>query len=594
MKYFFIIIVSILLLFPSCSTNKKDNEEYSFDRRNEQFFAPRNEMNFGQFNTLGDEIGFSSTLDCEEYSKSVDSYVIENREKCSILDLSKIEVLDNEYYKTKIDDDSVSIEIKKPVELELTGLSDKAITIKSDYDYTLIFNSVELTSINNPPLTLKGDGLIDLVLKGTSKISDTAENEKKGAIVSKTNIVISGDGSLLVEGNKKHGIKSDGYLRIISGNLEVRVNTEAEGNALSIDRAYIQDGGNVTIYALGSVYGEESKGLKVNGLEEENAMGQIIINGGSLYVESVGKAMTAGWKISEDATTETIEDDPSPDLIINGGVVRVKTTGTPYEVSDEESLSPEGLEAKGSLIINGGIIEVEATDDGLNAGKEVIINGGYVYSYSRAADAIDSNGELIINGGVVVTLGGFVPETGLDCDYDTSFTFTGGTVVSFGGANNNVPRNEKTTSYSLSFSSSSSFAILNGDNTLLSFSLPSSYSGKTCVEVLSSSFIEGEEYKVVSAKDIVSNSSFNGLSFDSSFTIISEIGTYTISGFVNGDVFSFMNMGFNGGGMMMPQNAMPMPEAMMPPEMPQSSMSMPEGMTPPGGMNPPEMPQGRR
>lgn len=594
MKYFFIVIVSILLLFPSCSTNKKDNEEYSFDRREERFFDPRNEMNFGQFNTLGDEIGFSSTLDCEEYSKSVDSYVIENREKCSILDLSKIEVLDNEYYKTKIDDGSVSIEIKKPVELELTGLSDKAITIKSDYDYTLIFNSVELASINNPPLTLKGDGLIDLVLKGTSIISDTIENEKKGAIVSKTNIVISGDGSLLVEGNKKHGIKSDGYLRIISGNLEVRVNTEAEGNALSIDRAYIQDGGNVTIYALGSVYGEESKGLKVNGLEEENAMGQIIINGGSLYVESVGKAMTAGWKISEDATTETIEDDPSPDLIINGGVVRVKTTGTPYEVSDEESLSPEGLEAKGSLIINGGIIEVEATDDGLNAGKEVIINGGYVYSYSRAADAIDSNGELIINGGVVVALGGFVPETGLDCDYDTSFTFTGGTVVSFGGANNNVPRNEKTTSYSLSFSSSSSFAILNGDNTLLSFSLPSGYSGKTCVEVLSSSFVEGEEYKVVSAKDIVSNSSFNGLSFDSSFTTISEIGTYTISGFVNGDVFSFMNMGFNGGGMMMPQNAMPMPEGMMPPEMPQSSMSMPEGMTPPGGMNPPEMPQGRR
>lgn len=593
MKYFFIVIVSILLLFPSCSTNKKDNEEYSFDRREERFFAPRNEMNFGQFNTLGDEIGFSSTLDCEEYSKGVDNYVIENREKCSILDLSKIEVLDNEYYKTKIDDDSVTIEIKKSIELELTGLSDKAITIKSDYDYTLVFNNVELSSLNNPPLTLKGDGLVDLVLKGESKISDTAENEKKGAIVSKTNIVISGDGSLLVEGNKKHGIKSDGYLRIISGNLEVRVNTEAEGNALSIDRAYIQDGGNVTIYALGSVYGEESKGLKVNGIEEENAMGQIIINGGSLYVESVGKAMTAGWKISEDATTETIEDDPSPDLIINGGVVRVKTTGTPYEVSDEESLSPEGLEAKGSLIINGGIIEVEATDDGLNAGKEIIINGGYVYSYSRAADAIDSNGELIINGGVVVALGGFVPETGLDCDYDTSFTFTGGTVVSFGGANNNVPRNEKTTSYSLSFSSSSSFAILNGDNTLLTFTLPSSYSGKTCVEVLSSSFKEGEEYKVVSAKDIVSNSSFNGLSFDSSFTTISEIGTYTIMDFVNGDVFT-MNMGFNGGGMMMPQNAMPMPEGMMPPEMPQSSMAMPEGMTPPGGMNPPEMPQGRR
>lgn len=590
MKLFLIFIVAILILFPSCSTKQKDNEEYSFDRR-EQFFTPRNEMNFSQFNTLGEEIGFSSTLNYEEYSKGLDNYIRENREKCSVLDLSKIEELDNEYYKAKVDD-AITIEIKRPIELEIAGISDKAILIKSDYDYTLVLNNVELSCINNSPLTLKGEGCVDLVLKGNSKISDTIQNEKKGAIVSKSNIVLSGDGSLLVEGNKKHAIKSDGYLRIISGNLVVRVNTEAEGNALSIDRAYIQDGGNISIYAQGSVYGEESKGLKVNGVEEENAMGQIIINGGYLYIESVGKAMSAGWKISEDATTETIEDDPSPDLIINGGVVRVKTTGIPYEVSDEESLSPEGLEAKGSLVINGGIVEVEATDDGLNAGKEIIINGGYIYSYSRAADAIDSNGELAINGGIIVALGGFVPETGLDCDNDSNFIFTGGTVVSFGGANNNTPRNEKTTSYSLSFSSSSSFAILDGDTTLFSFTLPNNYVGKNCVEVLSSSFKDGEEYRVVEINDIASNSSFNGLSFDSSFTFVSEIGTYTITDFVNGDVFT-MNGGFNRGTMMM-QNPMPMPEGMMPPEMPQSVMPIPEGMTPPGGMNPPEMPQGRR
>lgn len=590
MKYFLILIVAILILFPSCSTKQKDNEEYSFDRR-EQFFTPRNEMNFSQFNTLGEEIGFSSTLNYEEYSKGLDNYIRENREKCSVLDLSKIEELDNEYYKAKVDD-AITIEIKRPIELEIAGISDKAILIKSDYDYTLVLNNVELSCINNSPLTLKGEGCVDLVLKGNSKISDTIENEKKGAIVSKSNIVLSGDGSLFVEGNKKHAIKSDGYLRIISGNLVVRVNTEAEGNALSIDRAYIQDGGNISIYAQGSVYGEESKGLKVNGVEEENAMGQIIINGGYLYIESVGKAMSAGWKISEDATTETIEDDPSPDLIINGGVVRVKTTGIPYEVSDEESLSPEGLEAKGSLVINGGIVEVEATDDGLNAGKEIIINGGYIYAYSRAADAIDSNGELAINGGIIVALGGFVPETGLDCDNDSNFIFTGGTVVSFGGANNNTPRNEKTTSYSLSFSSSSSFAILDGDTTLFSFTLPNNYVGKNCVEVLSSSFKDGEEYRVVEINDIASNSSFNGLSFDSSFTFVSEIGTYTITGFVNGDVFT-MNGGFNRGTMMM-QNPMPMPEGMMPPEMPQSVMPIPDGMTPPGGMNPPEMPQGRR
>ncbi|MBR4426512.1 MAG: carbohydrate-binding domain-containing protein, partial [Spirochaetales bacterium] len=114
------------------------------------------------------------------------------------------------------------------------------------------------------------------------------------------------------------------------------------------------------------------------------------INGGSISIQSVGKAITAGWKLSEDAETEDTSDDPIPNVYINGGYILIITTGTPYEDSDDESLSPEGIEAKNELYINGGYIELHTTDDCLNAGKAVIINGGYVYAIASDNDSIDS------------------------------------------------------------------------------------------------------------------------------------------------------------------------------------------------------------
>ncbi|MBQ0070260.1 MAG: carbohydrate-binding domain-containing protein, partial [Spirochaetales bacterium] len=350
-------------------------------------------------------------------------------------------------------------------------------------------------------------------------------------------------------------LKVDGTVRLVSGTLHCVTDTLAEGNAISVDDAYIQDGGALLIEANGNVHASESKGLKVNGREsEENAKGYLVINGGSVDITSVGKAMTAGWKAEEDGETETLSDDPTPNLIINGGVLHLTTTGTPYEYSDEESLSPEGLEAKNKLEINGGYIEISATDDALNAGGSIVLNGGILFAYSRSADALDSNGTVIINGGEAVLLGAGGAEMGLDMDINSAFTYHGGTVVAMGGGNN-TPGAKDTDACVISFqspvSAGSSFALVDEKgNAVVAFQIPSWYNLGSSVEVLSSDLKIGSTYRLVGNTEVTSSSFFNGL-YRGEVTTSggSELASYTISSFVTGGeggMFGGMRGGMEG------------------------------------------------
>ena len=161
-----------------------------------------------------------------------------------------------------------------------------------------------------------------------------------------------------------------------------------------------------------------------------------MINGGYIDITSVAKGITAGWDIDEDAETSSTSDDPSPYVEINNGVITITTTGTPYEyvsAGTTVSCSPEGIEGKSDLTINSGYLTINTTDDALNAGEAIVINGGYIYCVSSDNDAIDANGTLTIAGGVIVAIGASVPEGAFDCDQNT-FAIKGGTFVGIGGA----------------------------------------------------------------------------------------------------------------------------------------------------------------
>ena len=395
----------------------------------------------------------SSPTIAETYYDAADIPNIEEYEIVVIL-------LNGDGFITAMLPDGVSVEKKEDIieinnstsrkyNYYLEGSFEGTIAIKSDSaNYVITLNDVELKGKALPAMQLKsGTKAFFYSAEGSiNRISDSDDNEKKGAITSSGDIIFSGKGEIEVTAYKKHGLKVDGTVRVLSGSLIINCDEHSEGNGISADDAYIQDGGNVEIYAYGSVLGEESKGIKVNGREGDNPKGYLVINGGTITIDSVGKALTAGFEADEDGETETTEDDPIPNVFINNGVVKVTTTGEIYE-HDDISLSPEGIEAKNNLVINGGLIEVCATDDALNAGGNIVINSGSLFAYTRAADGLDANAMIIINGGLIVALGSTMPEMAIDCDNDNNFIYNGGYLVALSGAGAQSPSRGESKGY---------------------------------------------------------------------------------------------------------------------------------------------------
>ena len=251
----------------------------------------------------------------------------------------------------------------------------------------------------------------------------------------------------------------------------------------------------------------------MNGKEGDDPLCAVEINGGYIEIESVGKGITSGFEAEEDGETEDTSDDPDPILVINGGVVKIHTTGTPYEISEEESLSPEGLEAKDKLVINGGIVEVSATEDAINAGNAIEINGGYVFALSRGDDGLDSNGTITISGGRSVIMGAGGMGLGIDCDNDGNIKYLGGFLIGIGGGNN-APQSGDNLSFSFDISGDS-FVLQDENGKVIAAYTLSSERSMNNVVVMSKELEKGKTYSVISGASIESEGNFNGLGLGS-------------------------------------------------------------------------------
>jgi hypothetical protein len=342
----------------------------------------------------------------------------------------------------------------------------------------------------------------------------------KGTVFCEGALIISGSGSLDVTANTKHALASDGHVRLREGVVALNA---YQKDGIRTNDAFIMDGGELGIST------SEGKGIKVEGKEDdETPVGFIAINDGNIEITSNDKGIMAAWESEEDGDTATLDDDPDPRVTINGGTIRVTTTGTPRDTGDD-SLVPEGIEAKSSLTINAGDIHVEATDDGLNAGGDIEINDGYIYAFSSNYDAVDGNADMTINGGVIVAHGAGVPEGGLDNDQNT-FAVNGGTFVALGGRNSS-PTASATTQNTVSLGNISTGLLTikdNSGNIAIAYEMPET---AQAVLVSSPDFETGVSYSIYNGGQIDSyRENFNGLYLDpTSHTNGTESDSFTIN-----------------------------------------------------------------
>jgi len=154
-------------------------------------------------------------------------------------------------------------------------------------------------------------------------------------------------------------------------------------------------------------------------------------------------------------TTNILKDNGSSEFdgcIFSEGKITIEGEGTLKVYGNQEE--GEGIATEtNDITINGGNIHIESADDGLNAGGDggiITINNGNIFIKANG-DGIDSNKDLIINGGTVYTIGS---STGGDAGIDTDgkFEINGGEVIAIGSDMIQKPDNnskQKNVSYTL-------------------------------------------------------------------------------------------------------------------------------------------------
>lgn len=139
-------------------------------------------------------------------------------------------------------------------------------------------------------------------------------------------------------------------------------------------------------------------------------------------------------KLADDSNN-TLSDGGSSEYdacIYSNGKLIIEGNGILNVYGNQEE--GEGIATEtNDITINGGIINIECQDDGINSGGDggiITINDGEIYIKANG-DGIDSNKNLIINGGKIYTMGSSIGgDAGIDTD--AGLCINGGEVIALG------------------------------------------------------------------------------------------------------------------------------------------------------------------
>ena len=233
----------------------------------------------------------------------------------------------------------------------LSGEYTKTVTVEADKedDVIIILSGATVTSEDGPAICASKcksltvylvDGTVN-TLTDAAEYEDTSDSAPTGALFCKNDLTIEGTGTLVINGNNKHGIVSKDNLYINGGTIEVSAKKDG-----------LHGGDSLTVNA-GTITIKESN----EGIEAE----LITINGGTIDVTA------------KDDGINVTSDETAPVITINGGTVIVNSNG-------------DGLDSNGNIELNGGFVYVSgATNDG-NA-------------------SVDYDGTFMANGGTLISTG---------------------------------------------------------------------------------------------------------------------------------------------------------------------------------------------
>lgn len=313
--------------------------------------------------------------------------------------------------------DGNKITISKGGTYSVSGtISDGQIIVNaSDTDKVyIILNGVNITCSDSSPIyVVNADKTVISLEDGTENtVTDTANyvfedettDEPNAAIFSKDDLVITGTGSLTVNGNYNDGITSKDDLKIENGNITVN---SIDDGIRGKDSVEIY-GGTITINAEGDgirsnntedttkgyVYIEDGTINITSGTDGIQASTEVLVEGGTVNIVS------GGGSANSSTTTDGGMNGDWGNWGMPGNKGQGATTTTDETTTEEESTSAKGIKATSNIVINDSTINIDSSDDAIHSNHTLTINGGNI-TISSGDDGIHSDTTLDVNGGTI-------------------------------------------------------------------------------------------------------------------------------------------------------------------------------------------------
>ena len=272
-----------------------------------------------------------------------------------------------------------SSELAEEITYTLSGSSeDGEFYMSGSYKATVELNGLTLT--NAKPVTSgaavhiqNGKRIKVKVLEGTSNtLVDAANGSQKGALYVKGHPEFSGKGTLTVNGNVKHAIKSGEYMTVKDATLVVK---SAAGDGINCGQYFLMKSGV----------------LDISGVEDDGIQCDI----DDTEVGSTGE-------------TADHEDEDSGNIYLEGGQITINTAG----------IAAKGVKSEGDLIVKGGVIDITTTGKGKWDEEDV---------KTKAAACLGSDAKVVISGGTLTLTSTGAGGKGINCD--AAFELSGGDVT---------------------------------------------------------------------------------------------------------------------------------------------------------------------
>ena len=238
------------------------------------------------------------------------------------------------------------------------------------------------------------------------------------AIYARDDLKIKGKGTLIVNGNAEDGIVSTNDIKIWNGNITVN----AADDGIRADSVKIGDADDA-VSAGGKGYENLIVTVNTNngstggdGIKadcEKDGKGSVVINGGTIRINSYSDGIQAGQNFTMNDGDLTITTYQGSGYTASGTTTGGSTNpwggGMGMDGNaNKTDISAKGLKAvglydadgttwksAGDIIVNGGTITVDSSDDSLHCGGSMTISGG-VFTIATADDAFHSDHELTI------------------------------------------------------------------------------------------------------------------------------------------------------------------------------------------------------